>query len=126
MRRGLMSVFRHLPLPDILKCAHGFFTKGHKLSTKKQKNNQQTKNKQQVAINKHCVIENMGFVMRSTKSNGSIEIGQSIENDIAAGIHALTRTSDTFHRPENGNGAMSADNLGTLLRRVSEASTREV
>ena len=68
----------------------------------------------------------MGFVMRSTKSNGSIEIGQSIENDIAAGIHALTRTSDTFHRPENGNGAMSADNLGTLLRRVSEASTREV
>jgi hypothetical protein len=54
---------------------------------------------------------------------GSVTV---IENDIAAGIHALTRTSDTFHRPENGNGAMSADNLGTLLRRVSEASTREV
>lgn len=64
--------------------------------------------------------------MRSTKSNGSIEIGQSLEKDIAAGIHALTRTSEAFHRPENGNGEMSADNLGTLLRRVSETSTREV
>jgi hypothetical protein len=64
--------------------------------------------------------------MKSTKSNGSIEIGQSLERDIAAGIHALTRTSEALHRPENGNGEVSADNLGTLLRRVSEASTREV
>jgi len=64
--------------------------------------------------------------MRSTKSNGSIEIGQSLEKDIAAGIHTLTTTSEAFHRPENGNGEMSADNLGTLLRRVSEASTRGV
>jgi len=64
--------------------------------------------------------------MSSTKSNGSIEIGQSLEKDVAAGIHALTRTSEDFHRPENGNGEISADNIGTLLRRVSEASTREV
>jgi hypothetical protein len=64
--------------------------------------------------------------MGSTKSNGSTEIGQSLEKDIAAGIDALTRTSEAFHRAENGSGEMSADNLGTLLRRVSEASTREV
>jgi len=64
--------------------------------------------------------------MRSAKSNGSIEIGQSLEKDIEASLHALTPTSAAFHRPENGNGEMSGDDLGTLLRRVSEASTREV
>jgi len=46
--------------------------------------------------------------------------------DIGASIHALTTTSEAFRRPENGNGEMSADNLGALLRRVSEASTREI
>ena len=64
--------------------------------------------------------------MISTKSNGSYEIDQSLEKDIGASIHALTTTSEAFRRPENGNGEMSADNLGALLRRVSEASTREV
>jgi hypothetical protein len=64
--------------------------------------------------------------MRSVKSNGSNEIDQSLEKDIGASIHALTRSSEAFHRPENGNGEMSGDNLGTLLRRVSEASTREI
>ena len=64
--------------------------------------------------------------MISTKSNGSYEIDQSLEKDIGASIHALTTTSEAFRRPENGNGEMSADNLGALLRRVSEASTREI
>jgi len=64
--------------------------------------------------------------MRSAKSNGSTAIEQSLEQEIGANIHALTRTSEAFHRPENGNGEMSADNLGTLLGRVSEASTREI
>jgi hypothetical protein len=64
--------------------------------------------------------------MRSVKSNGSNEIDQSLEKDIGASIHALTTSSEAFHRPENGNGEMSGDNLGTLLRRVSEASTREI
>jgi len=63
--------------------------------------------------------------MRSTKSNGSTEIGQSLEKDIGASIHA-SRTSEGFHRQENGNGEISGDNLGALLRRVSDASTREV
>jgi hypothetical protein len=64
--------------------------------------------------------------MRSAKLNGSTEIGQSLEKDIEASIHALTPTSAAYHLPENGNGEMSGDNLGTLLRRVSESSTREI
>jgi hypothetical protein len=64
--------------------------------------------------------------MRSVKSNESNEIDESLEKDLGASIHALTRSSEAFHRPENGNGEMSGGNLGTLLRRVSEASTREI
>jgi hypothetical protein len=64
--------------------------------------------------------------MRNTKSNASAEIDQSLESDIGGNIRTLTRTSGVFHRPENGNGEMSGDNLGTLLRRVSEASNREI
>jgi len=64
--------------------------------------------------------------MRNTKSNGSTEIDQSLEKDIGANVRALTRTSEAYHRSENGNGEMSGDDLGALLRRVSEASTREV
>lgn len=64
--------------------------------------------------------------MRSTKLNGSIESDQSLENDIGANIRTLTRTGGAFHRAENGNGEKSGDNLGALLRQVSEASTREV
>ena len=64
--------------------------------------------------------------MRSTKSNESAEIDQSLEEDLGASIHPLTRTSAAFHRPENGSHDMSGDNLGALLRRVSEESAREV
>jgi len=64
--------------------------------------------------------------MRSSKSNGLSEIGQSLEKDLGASIHALTRTSSALHRPENGNSEISGDNLSALLRRVSDASTREV
>ena len=64
--------------------------------------------------------------MRSSKPNGSSEIDHSLEKDIEGNIRTLTRTSGTLYRPEKGNGEMSGDNLGALLRRVSEASTREV
>jgi hypothetical protein len=67
-----------------------------------------------------------GRVMGSTTSNGSTEIDQSLEKDIGANIPGLKRTRGAFHRPENGKGEMSGDNLGALLRRVSEASTREI
>jgi hypothetical protein len=64
--------------------------------------------------------------MRTGKSNGSMEIHETLEKDIEGNIRTLTRSSGAFHRPENGNGEMSGDSLGGLLRRVSEASTREV
>jgi hypothetical protein len=106
----------------------------HKTATNDQTNTKQitASNKQQTNNNKRCgfaesnVTERKGCVMRSTKSNGSIEIGQSLEKDIEASIHALTPTSAAFHRPENGNGEISDDDLSKLLRRVSEASTREI
>jgi hypothetical protein len=62
----------------------------------------------------------------SAKSNGSTEFDQSLESNIGASIHALTRTSEVFHRPENGNGETSGENLGALLRQVSDAPTREI
>jgi len=64
--------------------------------------------------------------MRSSKSNGSTEIDQSLEKGIAGNIRTLTRTSEAYHRPENGNVEMSGGNLSALLRKVSEASTREI
>ena len=64
--------------------------------------------------------------MRSITSNGATESDQSLEKDVGANIRALKRTGGAYHRLENGKGEMSGDNLGTLLRRVSEASTREI
>jgi hypothetical protein len=64
--------------------------------------------------------------MRSTKSNGSTEIVELLEKEIGTNIHELTHKSAAFRQPENGDGEMSATDLGTLLRRVSEGSTREI
>jgi hypothetical protein len=62
--------------------------------------------------------------MRST--NGSTEIDQSLEEDIGGNIRTLTRASGAIHRHENRNQEMLGENLSVLLRRVSEASTREI
>jgi hypothetical protein len=62
--------------------------------------------------------------MRIAKPIESTEIDKSLEMDIGKNIHELTRTSAAFRQPEDGE--MSANNLDTLLRRVSEASTREI
>jgi hypothetical protein len=64
--------------------------------------------------------------MRNTDSKELIGIGQSLEKDLEASIHALTPARAAPHRPESSNREMSGDNLAALLRRVSEASTREV
>jgi hypothetical protein len=49
------------------------------------------------------------------------EVNKSREADIESNIPELTRAGAALHQPENGNDEMSANNLGTLLRRVSEA-----
>lgn len=64
--------------------------------------------------------------MRSIKSHGSTEIDQSLEKNFGASIHDLARTSAAIHRSESRDHEISGDNLGSLLLRVSKASTREV
>ena len=90
-------------------------------------NEQQTNNnkRKDTVCRESNVTERKGCVMRSTKSNGSAEIDE-LEENIAGNIRTLTRTSGTFPRPENGDGETSGDDLSKLLRRVSEASTREI
>jgi predicted HNH restriction endonuclease len=64
--------------------------------------------------------------MKMIGPNRSNKIVQSLEKDISKNIGELTRTSAVFHNPENGKDEMSANNLGTLLRRVTELSMREI
>ena len=64
--------------------------------------------------------------MRIFKSNRSTKSEQSLEKEIGRNIQNLTRSNATFRQPDNGNDELSANNLGALLRRVTEASTREI
>ena len=64
--------------------------------------------------------------MRSIKSNGSAEIAESLEVEIGSNLHELKRQSAAFRQPEHGDAEMSGTDLGMLLRRVSEGSTREI
>jgi hypothetical protein len=59
--------------------------------------------------------------MRSIKSRESVEIDQTLENDIGRNIRTLTRNSVAL-----GGGEPTGDSLAALLRRVSEASSREI
>ena len=54
------------------------------------------------------------------------EIDESLEAGIGKAIQALERPGAAFHHPENADDEMSGENLGTLLGRVTERSTREV
>jgi hypothetical protein len=57
----------------------------------------------------------------------SAEIEKSLEVEIGGTIHELARGSSTvFRQGEASDADTSTDNLAALLRRVSEASTREV
>lgn len=63
--------------------------------------------------------------MKIVKPIAPAQIEQSTEIDHRANIHDLTYESDAY-RLENNNDEQSANNLDTLLGRVSEASTREI
>lgn len=54
--------------------------------------------------------------MKSVKPNGSAEAAKPSE-------HELTASNDSFPQ---GDGEMAADGLGSLVRRVSDASRREI
>jgi len=65
--------------------------------------------------------------MNIARPVGSAEIEKSLEVEIAGNVHELARSSGAvFRSAENGDGETSTDNLATLLRRVADASTREV
>ena len=57
----------------------------------------------------------------------SAEIEKSLEVEIGGTIHELARGSSAVFRPvEASDAETSTDNLAALLRRVAEASTRDV
>jgi hypothetical protein len=59
--------------------------------------------------------------MEIAKPNGSAEVNKSSELDFSGKIHQLTRNGGASRQVENSDGGMSANDLGTLVRRVSEA-----
>ena len=65
--------------------------------------------------------------MNVVRPLGSAEIEKSSEVETGGNIHELARGSSAAFPPgEASDVEISADNLAGLLRRVSEASTREV
>ena len=61
-----------------------------------------------------------------SKAFGAAEIDESLEVGIGKAIHALKPSGAAFHHLANANDEMSGKDLGTLLGRVTERSTREV
>src|SRR5947207_776275 len=51
---------------------------------------------------------------------------RSSETEIERDIHELARGSVALRRTEKGDDEISGDSLGTLIRRMSETSTREI
>ena len=49
-----------------------------------------------------------------------------LELEIGKNIHELKRTESRSPQQENATGENSADDLGMLLRRITECSTREI
>ena len=65
--------------------------------------------------------------MNIARPLGTAEIEKSLEVEIGGNIQELARGSNAVFRPGEGTDAeISTDNLAGLLRRVAEASTREV
>jgi hypothetical protein len=65
--------------------------------------------------------------MNIARPLGTAEIEKSLEVEIGGNIQELARGSSAMFRQGEGSDAeTSTDNLSGLLRRVAEASTREV
>jgi hypothetical protein len=70
----------------------------------------------------------MGDVtMNVARPLGAAELENSSEVDVEGSIQELARGSGAvFRQPESGDPELSPDNLAATLRRVADASTREV
>jgi len=66
--------------------------------------------------------------MRSGKLNGSTRISESSELDVGGNIHELlaTRTGEAIRQADVAGDEITVNNIAPLLRRVSEASRREI
>jgi hypothetical protein len=65
--------------------------------------------------------------MNIARPLGSAELEKSLEVEISGNIQELARgSSAVFRQGEAGDGETSTENLAGLVRRVAEASTREV
>ena len=64
--------------------------------------------------------------MEIAKPNGSVQNNKPSELDFSGKIQELKRNKGASRRVENTDGEMSANDLGTLVRQVSDASRREI
>lgn len=64
--------------------------------------------------------------MNFAKPFGTAEIDKSVETEVEGNIRELTRGGTAFRQADSGDGEMTANNLSTLLRRVSGSSTRQI
>jgi hypothetical protein len=64
--------------------------------------------------------------MNFAKPLGSAEIDKSAETEVEGNIRELTRGGTAFRQIESSDGEITANNLSTLLRRVSGSSTRQI
>ena len=65
--------------------------------------------------------------MNIARPLGTTELEKALEVEVRENIHELARgSSAVFRQGEEGDAETSTDNLAGLLRRVSDASTREV
>jgi hypothetical protein len=61
------------------------------------------------------------------QQNGSQTTDKSVETDIETNLHKLKRAGDLFRQTKNDSAEMTAANdLGTLLDRVSVVTTQEI
>jgi hypothetical protein len=65
--------------------------------------------------------------MNIARPLGTTELEKALEVEVRENIHELARgSSAVFRQGEGGDAEISTENLAGLLRRVSDASTREV
>jgi hypothetical protein len=61
-----------------------------------------------------------------SKANGATEIDEFLEAEIGRNVHEMKRAAPASSHQENATGENSADDLGMLLRRITERSTLEI
>jgi hypothetical protein len=97
------------------------------IPNKQQTNNKQKTNKQIQSLTRRSL--STGISWRGewvvNKAIGTIDIDESLEVEIGRSLHALRGTAP-LPQPASDEHEVTADNLGTLLRRMTDLSMGEV